>query len=325
VGVFAGPKTTQDAPIFSIDSRNSKSFPQNGKIIDTITQEERNTTATVEDGYIYSNNGFIDKFSNLSIVDSSAITVNVSVDNTLLKSGTTFSIYSDTSSTYSVSGITSYTTSPITTVALATTSHSLNQSVSGITSYTTSVVNTVALATTSHSLNQSVSGITSYTTSVVNTVALATTSHSLNQSVSGITSYTTSPVTTLAYDIQSASFNPLFELSFNLNPSGVFIKNKTTFNQNYLSYSTDTQGKNIYSVIYRTLSENIKPITLYQNGLLVADTTQITGSSQFENAGISVFSSGNSSYSQYGVRLVNVYNRELNNQELLSINNLKTT
>ena len=298
MGVFAGPKTTQDAPIFSIDSRNSKSFPQNGKIIDTITQEERNTTATVEDGYIYSNNGFIDKFSNLSIVDSSAITVNVSVDNTLLKSGTTFSIYSDTSSTYSVSGIASYTTS---------------------------VVNTVALATTSHSLNQSVSGITSYTTSVVNTVALATTSHSLNQSVSGITSYTTLPVTTLAYDIQSASFNPLFELSFNLNPSGVFIKNKTTFNQNYLSYSTDTQGKNIYSVIYRTLSENIKPITLYQNGVLVADTSQITGSSQFENAGISVFSSGNSSYSQYGVRLVNVYNRELNNQELLLINNLKTT
>ena len=271
MGVFAGPKTTQDAPIFSIDGRNSKSFPQNGKIIDTITQEERNTTATVEDGYIYSNNGFIDKFSNLSIVDSSAITVNVSVDNTLLKSGTTFSIYSDTSSTYSVSGI------------------------------------------------------ASYTTSVVNTVALATTSHSLNQSVSGITSYTTLPVTTLAYDIQSASFNPLFELSFNLNPSGVFIKNKTTFNQNYLSYSTDTQGKNIYSVIYRTLSENIKPITLYQNGVLVADTSQITGSSQFENAGISVFSSGNSSYSQYGVRLVNVYNRELNNQELLSINNLKTT
>ena len=298
MGVFAGPKTTQDAPIFSIDSRNSKSFPQNGKIIDTITQEERNTTATVEDGYIYSNNGFIDKFSNLSIVDSSAITVNVSVDNTLLKSGTTFSIHSDTSSTYSVSGITSYTTSPVTTVALAT---------------------------TSHSLNQSVSGIASYTTSVVNTVALATTSHSLNQSVSGITSYTTLPVTTLAYDIQSASFNPLFELSFNLNPSGVFIKNKTTFNQNYLSYSTDTQGKNIYSVIYRTLSENIKPITLYQNGVLVADTSQITGSSQFENAGISVFSSGNSSYSQYGVRLVNVYNRELNNQELLSINNLKTT
>ena len=324
MGVYGGPRTIQDAPILSVDGRNIKSFPQNGKIINMITQEEKNTTATVQDGHIFSNFGDIDKFSNFPIADSSAITVNVLVDNTLLKSGTTFSIYSDTSSTYSVSGITSYTTSPVTTVALATTSHSLNQSVSGITSYTTSPVTTVALATTSHSLNQSVSGITSYTTSPVTTVALATTSHSLNQSVSGITSYTTSPVTTLAYDIQSASFNPVFELNFNLNPSGVLIKNKTTFNETYLSYSTNTQGKNIYSVIYRTLSENIKPITLYENGVLVADTLQISGNGQFENVGLSLFSSGNSSYSQYGVRLVNVYNRELNNQEVKLINNLKS-
>jgi hypothetical protein len=297
VGVYGGPRTIQDAPILSVDGRNIKSFPQNGKIINMITQEEKNTTATVQDGHIFSNFGDIDKFSNFPIADSSAITVNVLVDNTLLKSGTTFSIYSDTSSTYSVSGITSYTTSPVTTVALAT---------------------------TSHSLNQSVSGITSYTTSPVTTVALATTSHSLNQSVSGITSYTTSPVTTLAYDIQSASFNPVFELNFNLNPSGVLIKNKTTFNETYLSYSTNTQGKNIYSVIYRTLSENIKPITLYENGVLVADTLQISGNGQFENVGLSLFSSGNSSYSQYGVRLVNVYNRELNNQEVKLINNLKS-
>jgi hypothetical protein len=322
MGVFAGPKTTQDAPIFSIDGINIKSFPQNGKIINMITKEEKNTTATVQDGYIFSNFGYIDKFSNLPIANSSAITVNVSVDNTLLKSGTAFSIYSDTSSTYSVSGITSYSTSTVNTTALATTSYSLNQSVSGITSYSTSTVNTVATATTSHSLNQSVSGITSYSTSTVNTVALATTSHSLNQSVSGITSYSTSTVNTFAYDIQSASFNPLFELSFNLNPSGVLVKNKTASNQTYLTYSANAQRKSIYSVIYR---KNNKSITLYENGVLIAETPQTSIISQFENAGISIFSSGNSSYAQYGVRLVNVYNKELNNQEVLLINNLKTT
>jgi len=297
VGVYAGPEIANDGLVFSIDGRNIKSFPRNGKIISSITREEKNTTSTQQDGYIYSNYGYIDKFTNFSIENSSVITINLSIDNTSLKSGTAFSICSDTSSFHKATGVSSYSAGITTTVSTATTSYSLNLNVSGISSYNTGITTTVSTATTSHSLNLNVSGISSYNT--------------------GIT-------TTFAEGLYSASYHPEFELSFYLEPTSIKLKNKSSNHLSYLNFSADPQKKNIYSVVYRTFSTNSTPISLYQNGVLVADSNQQSGSSQFENVGISLFNIGNSHYSQYGIRFINVYSREMTEQELLLINNLKT-
>ena len=324
MGVFAGPEIANDGLVFSIDGTNIKSFPRNGKIISSITREEKNTTSTQQDGYIYSNYGYIDKFTNFSIENSSVITINLSIDNTSLKSGTAFSICSDTSSFHKATGISSYNTGITTTVSTATTSHSLNLNVSGISSYNTGITTTVSTATTSHSLNLNVSGISSYNTGIVTTVSTATTSHSLNLNVSGISSYNTGIVTTFAEGLYSSSYHPEFELSFYLEPTSIKLKNKSSNNLSYLSFSVNPQEKNIYSVIYRTFSTDSTPISLYQNGVLVANSVQQSGSSQFENVGISLFNIGNSHYSQYGIRFINAYSKELTEQELLLINNLKT-
>ena len=298
MGVYAGPDIPNENDIiFYIDGRNAKSFPGNGKIKSLISQEEKNTISTQQDGYIYSNYGYIDKFTDVSLSNTSILTVNISLDNTLLKSGTAFSICSDTSSFHKATGISSYNTGITTTVSTATTSHSLNLNVSGISSYSTGIVTTVSTATTSHSLNLNVSGISSYNTGIV---------------------------TTFAEGLYSSSYHPEFELSFYLEPTSIKLKNKSSNNLSYLSFSVNPQEKNIYSVIYRTFSTDSTPISLYQNGVLVANSVQQSGSSQFENVGISLFNIGNSHYSQYGIRFINAYSKELTEQELLLINNLKT-
>jgi hypothetical protein len=325
VGVFAGPKISNDNNIiFSVDGKNAKSFPNNGKIVSLITQEEKDTTATQQNGYIYNEYGNIDKFTNVSFSNTSALTISVSIDNTSLKSGAAFSIYSDVSSSYKPTGITSYSTGIVTTVSTATTSHSLSFSASGISSYNSGIVTTVSTATTSHSLSFSASGISSYNSGIVTTVSTATTSHSLSFSASGISSYNSGIVTTFSEGLYAASYNPEFELSFYLEPTSIKLKNKSSDHLSYLSFSVNPQEKNIYSVIYRTVSTNSTPISLYQNGVLVANSEQRSGSSQFENVGISLFNMGNSYYSQYGIRFINVYNKELNQEEIQLINNLKT-
>jgi hypothetical protein len=324
MGAFAGPEIPNNNLIFSIDGRNLKCFSGNGKVKSTITQEEKNTTATQQDGYIYSNYGYIDKFTDFPIGNSSAITVNISLDNTLLKSGTVFSICNDISSSYRVSGISSYITGVSTTVSLASTSHSLNLNVSGISSYITGVSTTVSLASTSHSLNLNVSGISSYITGVTTTVSLASTSHSLNLDVSGISSYITGVTTTVSSAIFPSIFNPEFELSCTLYPTSILIVNKTSSDQTYLSQILDTQGKDIYSIVFRAPVINTSPITLYKNGNLLSNSGIKTTTGQFENVGISLFNLGNGSYSEYGIRLINVYNNELSQQDILLINNLKT-
>jgi len=271
MGAYAGPDIPNENDIiFYIDGRNAKSFPGNGKIKSLISQEEKKTISTQQDGYIYSNYGYIDKFTDVSLSNTSILTVNISLDNTLLKSGTAFSICSDTSSFHKATGISSYNTGITTTVSTATTSHSLNLNVSGISSYNT-----------------------------------------------GIT-------TTFAEGLYSSSYHPEFELSFYLEPTSIKLKNKSSNNLSYLSFSVNPQEKNIYSVIYRTFSTDSTPISLYQNGVLVANSVQQSGSSQFENVGISLFNIGNSHYSQYGIRFINAYSKELTEQELLLINNLKT-
>jgi hypothetical protein len=323
VGVFAGPEIP-DNLIFSIDGRNPKSFSTNGNLKSTITQEEKNTTASQQDGYIYSNYGYIDKFTDFPIGISSAITVDISLDNTLLRSGTAFSICGDISSSYRVSGITSYITGVTTTVSLAPISHSLNLNVSGITSYITGVTTTVSLASTSHSLNSNVSGISSYITGVTTTVSSASTSHSLNLDVSGISSYIAGVTTTVSSAIFPSIFNPEFELSCTLSPTSILIVNKTSSDQTYLSRTLDTQGKDVYSIVFRAPVINTSPITLYKNGNLLSNSGIKTTTGQFENVGISLFNLGNGSYSEYGIRLINVYNKELSQQEILLLNNLKT-
>jgi hypothetical protein len=351
MGVYAGTKIpSNNNLIFSIDGRNAKSFPENGKIKSLITEEEKNTTATQQDGYIYNEYGYIDKFNNVIFSNASALTINLLIDNTSLKSGTAFSIYSDVSSldkptgissystdvvttvstattshslSFSASGIGSYNSGIVTTVSTATTSHSLSFSASGIGSYNSGIVTTVSTATTSHSLSFSASGIGSYNSGIVTTVATATTSHSLSFSASGIGSYSTGVVTTFSEGLYAASYNPEFELSFYLEPNSIKLKNKSSNHLSYLNVPVNPQEKNIYSVIYRTFSTNSTPISLYQNGVLVANSEQQSGSSQFENVGISVFNMGNGYYSQYGIRFINAYNKELNQQEFQLINNLK--
>jgi len=299
MGVFAGPKiSNENNIIFSIDGKNAKSFPENGKIRSLITQEEKNTTAIQRDGYIYSNNGSIDKFTNFSISDTSAITVNISVDNTELKSGTAFSIYSD-----DVGGSYAY---------------------SGITSYSSGIVTTSSLGIDTHSVNYSPTGITSYSSGIVTTSSLGIDTHSVNYSSTGITSYSSGIVTTQSTGIFISDFNSSVELSCSLFPTNIFITNKNLNNQTYLSQPLENQGKDIYSIVFRTLNTNSSPITIYRNGSLLSSSEIKTGTTQFGNVGISLFGLGNSYYSQYGIRLINIYNKELNDQEVQLINNLKT-
>jgi hypothetical protein len=324
MGVFAGPKTTQDAPIFSIDGRNIKSFPNNGKIINSITQEERNTTATIQDGYIYSNNGIIEKFSNLPIENSSAITVNVSVDNTLLKSGTAFSICSDDEGSYRYSGITSYSTGIVTTTAISVNSYIGNYASSGITSYSTGIVTTTAISVNSYIGNYASSGITSYSTGIVTTTAISVNSYIGNYASSGITSYSTGIVTTTSTGISISDYNPSFELSCKLTSNNILVVNKNLNDQTYLIQELNNQEKDIYSIVFRTLGITSSPITLYKNGSLLASSSTKTGQSQFVNAGITIFSLSNGNHSQYGIGFLSVYNSELNIQEVQFINNLET-
>jgi hypothetical protein len=326
MGVFAGPKiSNENNIIFSIDGKNAKSFPENGKIRSLITQEEKNTTAIQRDGYIYSNNGSIDKFTNFSISDTSAITVNISVDNTELKSGTAFSIYSDdVGGSYAYSGITSYSSGIVTTSSLGIDTHSVNYSPTGITSYSSGIVTTSSLGIDTHSVNYSPTGITSYSSGIVTTSSLGIDTHSVNYSSTGITSYSSGIVTTQSTGIFISDFNSSVELSCSLFPTNIFITNKNLNNQTYLSQPLENQGKDIYSIVFRTLNTNSSPITIYRNGSLLSSSEIKTGTTQFGNVGISLFGLGNSYYSQYGIRLINIYNKELNDQEVQLINNLKT-
>ena len=294
----AGPNIEKTGIIFSIDGKNVKSFPENGKIRSLITQEEKNTTATQRDGYIYSNNGSIDKFTNFSISDASAITVNVSVDNTELKSGTAFSIYSD-----DVGGSYAY---------------------SGITSYSSGIVTTSSLGISTYSVNYSSTGITSYSSGIVTTVSLGSTTNQFPLTTSDKTLYSSGIVTTKSTGNFISIFNPSVELSCSLFPTNILITNKNLNDNTYLSQPLENQGKDIYSIVFRTLNTNSSPITIYRNGSLLSSSETKNGTTQFGNVGISLFSLGNGYYSQYGIRFINIYNKELNDQEVQLINNLKT-
>jgi len=298
VACHAGPNIEKTGIIFSIDGKNVKSFPENGKIRSLITQEEKNTTATQRDGYIYSNNGSIDKFTNFSISDASAITVNVSVDNTELKSGTAFSIYSD-----DVGGSYAY---------------------SGITSYSSGIVTTSSLGISTYSVNYSSTGITSYSSGIVTTVSLGSTTNQFPLTTSDKTLYSSGIVTTKSTGNFISIFNPSVELSCSLFPTNILITNKNLNDNTYLSQPLENQGKDIYSIVFRTLNTNSSPITIYRNGSLLSSSETKNGTTQFGNVGISLFSLGNGYYSQYGIRFINIYNKELNDQEVQLINNLKT-
>jgi hypothetical protein len=325
MGVYAGPNIEKTGKIFSIDGKNPKSFPGNRKIKSLVSQEEKDTTAIQQDGYIYSNNGSIDKFTNFSISDTSAITVNISVDNTELKSGTAFSIYSDdVGGSYAYSEITSYSSGIVTTSSLGISTYSVNYSSTGITSYSSGIVTTSSLGISTYSVNYSSTGITSYSSGIVTTVSLGSTINQFPLTTSTKTFYSSGIVTTQSTGKFISNFNPSVELSCSLFPTNILITNKNLNDNTYLSQPLENQGKDIYSIVFRTLNTNSSPITIYRNGSLLSSSETKTGTTQFGNVGISLFGLGNSYYSQYGIRFINIYNKELNDQEVQLINNLKT-
>ncbi len=328
MGVFAGPNIDESNLIFYIDGKNINSFPRNGKIIDLITREEKTTTATVDQyGYLYGPYGSLDKFSTLSLSNSSSVTVNIGIANTSLKSGIVFSIHSDDSSFYAASGITSHVAGVTTTTGIGSTSHTLNTVSSGITSYLSGEIttrNTGGNATFTYDLDTQSTGITSHVAGVTTTTGIGSTSYTLNTVSSGLTSYFGGINTTTTYGLYNSTFYPKFELSCYIDQFSILVTNKSEDKVSYLSSPINLNEKNIFSIIFRKYSTNSTPITIYaNNGQFYESSAQVTASSQFENVGISVFGANDSNYSQSGVRFISVYNRELNEQQLRLINNLK--
>jgi hypothetical protein len=327
MSVHAGPRLlTTDGLIFYVDGRNLKSNVDN-KIKDLIVGEEENSNANVIDGYYYTNYNEVEQFTDTQFSDLDAFTVNVLVSHEIGKTGYAFSILSDDIIGYETNKVsTSYSQTTNNTTATSSVSGTPSlPSASAITSsYNYVPVTVLATNSVDAGPGYSASSNTSYTQAVSNTIATSVVNDpEVLPSVTAITSsYNYVPVTVIATTIKRSNINTLFEISLYADSNQAIVTNRSNDNVSTLAYSTDTQ-KTQYSIIYRKYLENSVPISMYINGKFVADTGIVSGLSQFENYGIRMFNKFGSSFAEYGVRSLSIYNRALTPLEITLINRIE--
>jgi len=325
MSVYAGPKIENNGLIFYIDGRNSKSNIV-GKIKNLLTGEEKNSTASVEDGYFHSNYGSIEKFTDIDISSLDAITVNVLLLHEVGKSGIAFSINSNNIINNTPDGgLTSYEYALANTQAITSTSFGPGYSATDVGLYNYSQVSTDATGAQSGNLIYSATAETvNYAYAQANTQATSSTSFGPGYSSTGNTSYNYSQSTTNGTSVKGLNLSTQFELSLYADSSQIIATNKNS-NKTAIAVTSAESGKQTqYSVIYRKFSQNSVPITIYKNATLTSDSGVISGDLSFQNQGLSLFNKLNSDFADYRVRSVSVYDNELDDLGITLINRLET-
>jgi hypothetical protein len=312
VGVFAGPNKENGNLLFLIDGYNKKSVPSNGTLVLLPIQTTlQSSSMTLVDGKIFSNLGDTSRLPTVMLSSFPAMTVETLFDNSSLNQGYLISLNSEESDTFKPFTQTLYSSNQLSTIATSHIDVDINTSASNQTVYSSNQLSTIAASHIDIGINTSASNQTVYSSNQLSTIATSHIDIGINTSASNQTVYSSSSINSSADDIKRYNNNSTNELSIYIDKSGVIVKNKNNDLQTILSY-TGTANKSFYSIVFRPHSSVSKPISIYENGILVIESDVSYGDLTFSNLSGSLLSFNNSSHAKYGVSLISVNNNEIN-------------
>jgi hypothetical protein len=319
-----GPDIPENNLVFYIDGKNQKSFFDN-TLKSLLSNEQKTVNVISDNGYLYSDFKSFDKFEQIDLSDKNSFTVNVLLDHKPNSYGFAFSINSNNLISFLSTGLTTYNTSTINTIATSIVNESNIYFTTGTTIYTTSIANTFATNVINESNVYSNTDLTTYNTSSINTLATNVINESNVYSNTDLTTYNTSLITTLTSIVNSFILETDYEISVFANPSGIVAINNNGQYKSQTTGAAQKQGKSQYTVIFRKYESNVTPITVYVNGDFYSNSLPIVVDTptNFENLGINLFNKSNSNYSTYGIRSISLYDRELSPSEVRLINRVE--
>lgn len=321
MGTNYNQKIPVDGLTFYADVQNAKSFVS-GVLKSLVSSDISNTNYTKESGYLYSNTGYIDDISNINLVQKNAITTSTFVYGTNLNNFA-FTFYDEESDTYKPSTNTTKSYTEISTAGIGVTNQQTQYSVTGLTTKSYTEITTSGSSTINQTTTYSGTGLTTKSYTEISTSGSGVVNQTTTLTDTEISTISGSPVTTSAINVYR-DFNPSNLLTLSFKNNVVYAIRKISGRISQLVYTSEsTSQKNLYTVVFRKLNGTTIPISIFENGISVANSESITGNdtlpSQFK---LSLMNYGGAYYPNYGIRLMSLYGRELNSSEIASLKTL---
>jgi hypothetical protein len=323
MAVYSGPYIKNDGMVFYIDAKNIKSTSTPGKMGDVISGRKNDFIGQIQNGYFYSNYGIVEKFSNNTISESDAITINILISHDERKFGTAIAIGNDTILNSTPTSISfEYVYAESNTTAIGEFNFAETLAATPRVEYVYTETSTSATNLSSLSVVYDVTPTASYVYAETSVIATASIAYDIDWISVGNMTYVYTQSITYATGIHSNYGYTYNDITIFADQSQMIASHSNSGISNQVVVSANPGDRNQYSVIFRKLANDTIPISVYRNGVHISDAGTISGSSVFAN-GISVFGKLGSEFSQYGIRNISVYNRELDASEIFLINRVE--